>query len=116
VTGQNGPRAWTETKRNFPPARKLAHGGKGHREVDGITKVGDSDGSAELDGQPRENCGRARHHAPILEIVVGPDAGEAKRTENSCGVRRKLDQLRERIAIENMKRVMNTDFAAESVE
>jgi hypothetical protein len=25
-------------------------------------------------------------------------------------------QLRERIAIENMKRVMNTDFAAESVE
>src|SRR4029434_4571030 len=73
------------------------------------------DSRAQFHRKPRQDSRRARQNAAIFQIVIGPNSRE---TEGRQGLPRpfgKADELRKRITVEHVKRVVNTDFAGESL-
>jgi hypothetical protein len=89
---------------------RLGYRREGHREINRVTKIGDGDGSPELDRQARHDRRRAGEYAAIFEIVVGPNLAKAELSQRLPGSLGKPDQFGERVTIENVKGIMDTDF------
>src|SRR5262249_34031072 len=87
--------------------------GEGHGEINRVTKVRNSHGGPELDRQARYDRRGACQDAPIFEIVVGPNLPEAKSFQGWPRVLGEADQFRERVTVEDVKRIVDADFTSE---
>ena len=95
------------------PVGELGYGREGHGKINRVTKVGNGNGGPKLDRQACYDRRRACQYAAIFQIVVGPNLAEAESSQRLPCLFGKPDQFRERVTIENMKRIVYADFAGE---
>src|SRR5262245_52156934 len=109
---QDRPRSGSQAEGDFSPVGKLRYRRGGHGEINRVTKVRNSHGGPELDRQARYDRRGACQDATIFEIVVGPNLPEAKSFQGRPRVLGEADQFRERVTVEDVKRIVDTDFTS----
>ena len=102
----------SQTERDFPPVHELGHRGERHGQIDRVAKVGHRNRGPKFDRQSRHDRRRARQHAAIFQIVIGPNLAESELFHGPPSRLGEPDQFRQRVTIEDMKRIVNADFTA----